>query len=260
VDKIGYIEIKIIGTKGNLDLVPDNYDIREIKEVLEQAENLLIPGDKKDRPPISYQLEKGSVRHIFKTSIQYIIGFNAVIGQINKDQSVDFLDLPTARAIESFQDIALKKNYAFEINTSVADTNKITIDKTTHFWRAIAIWADAEFYFYGKVTSLGGKERSNIHIATDDLGIVIIQTDKEYLEQLENNLLYKTYGIRAIGKQHSETGEVDKTSLKFLELIDYQPKYDEDYLQKLRKKAQKSWLRGINADKWLKDIRGGYDA
>jgi hypothetical protein len=260
VDKIGYIEIRIIGTKGSLELGPDNYDIREIKEVLEQAENLLVPGDKKDRPPISYQLEKGSVRHIFKTSIQYIIGFNAIIGQINKDQSVDFLDLPTARAIESFQDIALKKNYIFEINTSVADTNKIRIDKTTHFWRAVTIWADAEFYFYGKVTSLGGKERSNIHIATDDLGIVIIQTDKEYLERLENNLLYKTYGIRAIGKQHSETGEVDKTSLKFLELIDYQPKYDENYLQKLRKKAQKSWLRGINADKWLKDIRGSYDA
>jgi len=174
----------------------------------------LCPETKKDRPPITYQLEKGSVRHIFKTSIQYIIGFNAIIGQITKNQSVDFLDLPTAKAIESFQDIALKKNYIFEIDTSIGDSNKIRIDKTTRFWRSMAIWADAEFYFYGKVTSMGGKERSNIHIATDDLGVVIIQTNKEYLERLENNLLYKTYGIRAIGKQHSENRRGGQNKLK----------------------------------------------
>jgi hypothetical protein len=260
VDKTGFIQIRIQGFKGNLGLSPDTYDIREIKEMLEQAENLLIPGDKKDRPIISYQLEEGSVRHIFKTSIQYIIGFNAIIGQLNQSQSIDFLDLPTARAFETFQNIALKKGYSFEINTSISESNSIRIDNTTRLFRSEAIWADAEFYFYGKVTSMGGKEKSNIHIATDDLGVMIIQTDKDYLEHLENNLLYKTYGIRAIGKQHSETGEIDRSSLKFIELIDYHPKYDEGYLNKLRRKAEKSWLRKVNAEDWLKDLRGGYDA
>ena len=95
-----------------MELTPDNYDIREVREMLEYAENLLIPGDKKERPTISYQLEEGSVRHIFKTSIQYIIGFNAIIGQVNQNQAIDFLDLPTASAIESFQDIAIKKNFS----------------------------------------------------------------------------------------------------------------------------------------------------
>lgn len=260
MDKTGFIQIRIQGFKGNLELSPDTYDIREIREMLEQAENLLIPGDKKDRPIISYQLEEGSVRHIFKTSIQYIIGFNAIIGQLNHSQSIDFLDLPTARAFESFQNIALKKGYSFEINTSIPESNIVKIDQNTRLLRSEAIWADAEFYFYGKITSMGGKERSNIHIATDDLGVVYIQTDKEYLENLENNLLYKTYGIRAIGKQHSETGEIDRSSLKFIELIDYHPKYDESYLKKLRRKAEKSWLGKVNAEDWLKDLRGGYDA
>ena len=71
---------------------------------------------------------------------------------------------------------------------------------------------------------------------------------------------YKTFGIRAIGKQHSETGEFDKSTLKFLELVYYQPKYDEEYLKSLRDKAKKSWLGSINPDEWLKQIRGGYDA
>jgi hypothetical protein len=106
---------------------------------------------------------------------------------------------------------------------------------------------------------MGGKEKSNIHVLTDS-GIIIVQTNREYLEKLEDNLLYKSYGIRAAGKQHSETGELDKSNLKFIDLIDYQPKYDEDYLNKLRKKAKRSWLNTLSAEKLLKDLRDGYVA
>jgi hypothetical protein len=80
VENSGFIEISINGSKGNLDLSPDNYDIRDIISILENAENLLFPGEKRERPNISYRIEEGSVKHIFKTSIQYIIGFNAIIG------------------------------------------------------------------------------------------------------------------------------------------------------------------------------------
>lgn len=260
MEKTGYIEIRITGSKGNLDLTRDNYDIREIRDMLEQVEGLLIPNDKKDRPVISYQLESGSVRHIFKTSIQFIIGFNAVLGQIANDKSIDFLDLPTAKAFESFQETAIRKQYSFEINTSIDHSNKVNIDRTTKFCRTVSIWGNAEFYFYGKIISMGGKEKSNIHLSTEDQGVIVIQTNKDYLEKLENNLLYKSYGVRAIGKQHTETGEIDRSTLKFVEIIDYQPKYDELYLKELRKKARNNWLSDIDADDWLKDVRGGYDA
>ncbi len=260
VDKLGYIEIKISGSKGNLELSPDNYDIREIISILENAENLLYPNDKKDRPTISYNIEKGSVKHILKTSIQYIIGFNAIIGQVNQVQNIDFLDLSTAKAFENIQDIASKKNYVISIKTSLENTNEVYVDRTTKFKRTEAIWAEAEFYFYGKVTNAGGKDKANIHIYTEDLGTVRVQTPITFLEEYDDNLLYKTLGIRATGKQHSETGEIDTSTLKFVELVDYQPKYDELYLKSLRDKAKKSWLGNINADNWLTEIRGGYDA
>lgn len=259
MEKIGFLEIRITGSKGNLDLTPDNYDIREIISILENAENLLYSGDKKDRPTISYKIEEGSVKHILKTSIQYIIGFNALILQITQVQNIDFLDLSTAKAFESIQDIAAKKNYVFNIRTSLENSNEVIVDKTTHYYRTEAIWADAEFYFYGKVTNAGGKEKANIHVLTEELGTVRIQTPISFLEQYDENLLYKTFGIRATGKQHSETGEVDKDTLKFIELVDYQPKYDEQYLKTLRDRAKKSWLGSINPNNWLKEIRGGYD-
>jgi len=260
VEKIGFIEIRITGSKGNLDLSPDNYDIREVIAILENAENLLYPGDKRDRPNISYKIEEGSVKHIFKTSIQYIIGFNAIIGQVNQVQNIDFLDINTSKAIEGIQDIATKRNYTFSIKTSLDQTNEVKIDKTTRYYRSEAIWADAEFYFYGKVTNAGGKEKANIHVYTEDLGTVRIQTPISFLEKYDENMLYKPFGIRATGKQHSETGEIDTSTLKFIELIDYQPKYDEQYLKSLRDRAKKSWLGSINPDKWLNEIRGGYEA
>jgi hypothetical protein len=261
VEKIGFIEIRITGSKGNLELSPDNYDIRELIAILENAENLLFSGDKKDRPTISYKIEEGSVKHFFKTSIQYIIGFNAIIGQVMQVQNIDFLDLATAKAFENIQDIAIKRNYVFSIKTSLEQTNEVRIDKTTQFYRAASIWADAEFYFYGKITNAGGKGKTNLHILTDNFGTVIVQTPVSFFEQLEENIIHKkTYGIRAIGKQNSETGEIDTASLIFKELIDYQPNYDDLYLQELRNKAKKSWLGSINPDNWLKEIRGGYNA
>lgn len=261
MDKIGQIEILITGSKGNLELSPDNYDIREIISILENFENLLFPGDKKDRPIISYKIEEGSVKHIFKTSIQYIIGFNAILGQVQKVQNIDFLDLSTAKAFENIQEIATKKNYTFTLKTSLENTYEVRVNQTTTFNRTEVIWVDAEFYFYGKITNAGGRDKTNIHINTDDFGSVTIYTPVAFFENLEENIIHKRlYGIRALGKQHSETGELDKSSLKFIELVEYHPIYDEKYLQSLRDKAKKSWLGQVNPDNWLREIRGGYDA
>jgi hypothetical protein len=260
VEKIGFIEIRITGSTGNLDLTPDNYDIREIITILENSENLLYPGDKRSRPTISYRIEEGSVRHILKASMQYIIGFNAILGQIGQSQNIDFLDAATAKSFENIQDIAAKKDYVFSVKTSVSNTNELKIDRTTRYHRTEAIWADAEFYFYGKVTNAGGKDKANIHVYTEELGTVRIHTPISFLEQYDENMLYKEFGIRATGRQHSETGEIDTSTLQFIELVDYRPKYDEHYLKGLRDKAKKSWLEKIDPDKWLREIRGGYDA
>ncbi len=166
MDNIGNIAITVSGTKGNLPLEPDNYDVAEIRQILEQAEHLLITGDKKNRPAISYDIQKGSVKHLFKTSMQYIIAFNAIIAQISTEKSLDFLDLPTAKAFETLQNIALQRNYTFSLQTSLANSSTLEITAQTAYFRTASLWAQADFYFYGKITSLGGKEKSSIHLLT----------------------------------------------------------------------------------------------
>ncbi len=259
MDKFGHIEIKVSGNKGNLRLSPDNYDVKEIISMLQNIQDLLYPNNRQDRPLISYNLQEGSVKHVFKTGIQAIIGFSAVLVQIQQLKSIDFLDLRTAQAIENMQQLSYQKNYDFEILSSIEKESVLKITPKTTFLRAENIWVDAELYFYGTLTNAGGKNAVNIHLDTEEYGSITIDTDKEFLQEKEENLLYKKFGIRAIGKQNSETGEIDKRSLKLSELIDFSPDYDEAYLNSLINKAKSNW-QGIDPDRWLNDLRGDYEA
>ncbi len=256
MSNLGHIEIRIEGNVGNLSLSKDNYDINEIKKLLDSFEFLLFPKDKKNRPLISYDIQDGSVKHVFKTMLQYIIGFNAIIAQVSKSENIDFLEINTAKVFEQFQDNAIKNDLKITLKTSIEDSSELIINKDTKYYRNDILWIDAEFYFYGKITNMGGKDKANFHIVTEDFGTLIIQTPKQEIEKIENNPLYKSYGIRAIGKQNSETGEIDKSNLKFLSLLTYEPRYDLKYLQGLRNKA--NWLKNTDADSYLNEIRG-YD-
>ncbi len=258
MDKLGQIEIRVTGTEGNNPLTPDNYDIREIRAMLDNIEDILYPGNKKNRPDISYHIEEGSVRNIFTTSMQAVVAFTAVAGMINKTNSIDGLELQTARAIENIQTIARNKNYSFAVSTSVANDVVLNISPQTAYERTANLWVDAEFYFYGLLTNAGGKGKANIHLDTKEAGSIIIETDKQQLKDEPENLLYKEYGVRVVGKQNIETGEIDKSTLRLLQFIDYSPMYDEKYLNNLIAKASPKF-KGINPDRWLNEIRGGYD-
>ena len=216
IENLGNIEIKIVGNKGNIDLTHENYDIREIITLLQAAENLLFPSPsgKKDRPTISYSIEAGSVKHIIKTSLQAIIGFNAILGQVKATNSIDFLEAQSAQAMETLQENAIKSNYEFHIKTSVDNSNELRITSRSKLFRTQNTWVDAEFYFYGTLTNAGGKNKANIHLDTEEYGSVIIQTEKAFLGEKEKNLLYKKFGVRALGKQNIQTSEIDKSKFK----------------------------------------------
>ena len=165
------------------------------------------------------------------------------------------LDLPMARAIEKLQTDAISKNYEFAISTSEWRNGVLRITPQTHYQRSSEIWADAEIYLYGTLTDAGGKDRSNIHLDTKEYGQVTIDSDKDYLKSIQENLLYKEFGVRVRGKQSLATGEIDVTSLKLVSLQGYRPKYDEDYLNSLIAKASRSWS-GVDVDSFISDLRG----
>ena len=183
MDKIGEIEIRVVGTLGNKQLSPENYDIKQITAILQNVEDLLYPANKKDRPIITYDIQESSVRHIFKTSIQAVIGFSAILAQVETNKSIDFLESKTALALENIQNLALQKNYEFQIKTSLKEDYELIINPSTKFFRTENMWVEAEFYFYGILRDAGGKSKANIHLDTQDYGYLSIETGESFLKE-----------------------------------------------------------------------------
>jgi hypothetical protein len=256
MEKIGELNIRIQDFNENNKISPDIYDIKELESILKLVQDLLYP-ENKERPLIAYNIEDGSVKHIFKTGIQAIIAINAIIGEVRNENSIDFLDLKTAKAFESIQNLSYKRDYKIDISTSLKNSSVIEISPKSRYLRSDDVMVESEFYFYGTLIDAGGKKKPNIHLDVAELGMLTISIEKDILTAETNNLLYKKYGVRAKGKQNPFTGEIEKGSLTFIEFLDYSPMYDEDYLNKLIQKASKNW-QGIDVDKWLEDVRGEY--
>ena len=257
IDALAYIEIRVTGRKGSQMLTPENFDISEIRNVIDNFESILFPGDKRKRPLVSYELAEGSVINRFKTTAQFALGLSALLAPIRQNPSLDFLEFNTARGIQNFQRIAEEKDYTFEISTSVAPQVKLSISKETRYHLAEDMMVDADFYFYGKLTTMGGKDRSSIRLDTDDFGLLTIHTPKSVLEQLDKNPLYKIIGIRAHGKENVKNFEIDGESLQFIEFLEYRPKYDDSYLTALIAKASMTWADVKDPNAWLRELRGG---
>jgi hypothetical protein len=255
MDALGEIEIRIEGSVGTQKLTPAQVDIEEIRVILSQASGLLFPSEKRSqRPLISYEITEGSVRHKFRTVMQSVIGFGAVLTQITSEGQIDFLHERSALAIESLQHLAVEKDYVVTIS---ANEGRLKIDRTTHYQRNAKLWVDAEFYLYGELTNAGGKNSPNIHLDTEEFGSLRISTDKDYLKGADKNLLYKKFGLRVAGKQNLQTFEMDRNSLIFVDMFDYDMEYSDSYLDGLLKKAATAWQGIPDADLWLEEIRGG---
>ena len=236
------ISLRIIGKNGDEPLSPTNFDIGQIRFLLDEVENLLYPDKKKrkDRPVISYEMKEGSVINIFRTSLQNVLMFSSMLGAVEQNSgSIDKLEVNSAQALENLQAFALRHNYDIEIGTSDKPRRVFKISPLTHYVRRDA----------------GGKDKANIHLDTKNAGTLTIRTNKEYLADYKGNPLYKKFGVRVRAKKNILTGDIDKSTLTLIELLDYQPRYDEDYLKSLITKATPKW-KGVNADEWLANIRG----
>lgn len=259
MENTGTLKIRVIGETQGQKLSPDNYDVKEIMAILSNIEDILYPNSK-DRPLISYEINEGSVVHNFKTATQAVIATTAIFTAIQKEQSLDFLEAKTASAIEAIQEAAYQKNYTFELGTSESDQPILEISPKTFYKKSDTYFVDTEMYLYGEITYAGGKMKSTIHLDTDEYGTLTVQTPKEVIQKLEDNPIYKECGLRISAKQNIATGEFDRSSLKFIEMIEYNNNFDRNYLDECINKAKDSWKDVNNTDEWIRNMRGGYDA
>jgi hypothetical protein len=259
VSKTGYIEVKIEGTKGNAPLEPDTYDIKELRDLLDEIEALVYPTRRPNDHLISHKVEKGSVKHFFTTALLAVLSLQDSFELVqNNDGVLDSLPLRAANAILHLQTESKSKGYIYTITTSKENSKPLRIDGNSNYRISDDIWVDTELYLYGQVTDIGGKKNANIHLETVDHGSVAINADKDVLKDIKDNLLYKTCAIRTTAIQNINTQEIKKGSLNLISLLPPQQELDINYLDKLIERASESWAEVNDSDEWLNKLRG-YD-
>ena len=251
----GQVTIHIEGQYGAEKLTPDNYDITLMQSVLGYAITLLDLDRRKERPVTTFHVETGSVSNVFTTSKQKAAEFASVLALVVSSSSIDQLDARTAVAFEELQRFAIQNNFNLDISSSESKEHVVHITPTSYFRRTESLWADAEVYYYGTIVDAGGKKKSNIHLDTKD-GLIMIDADKDILANISGNPLYRKYGVRAMAKQNVISGDIDRSSLKLIEIIEFEPKFDMAYLEKKIEASTPVWS-GIDADEFLHEIREG---
>lgn len=255
----GEIQIRIKGNLDNTPLTPSNFDIRDIKDLLDVVSRLLesFHAGSNRRPVVSYEIRKGSVINVFRTNMQTVVSFMAVASLVQSSGSLDGLEANTAKCIQDLQKSAICKGYSYEISGSGHEGTALVIDSHSNLKINDAIWANTEIYLYGTLENAGGISKSNIHIRTKEYGTVIIEADREVLRQREENFLYRNFAIRAMGRVNVRSGEIDMTSLRLIDMTPFNPKFDSQYIKKLTTTASKRWSDVKDVDNWLNQIRYG---
>jgi hypothetical protein len=249
----GYIEIHISGLKNGIALSPESYDIRELRSVIDTVDSILGKDRKGD--VVFERVAEGSVRNIIKSSAQNIMLATVIFQLLPGNEQLNGLEPKTAEAVEMVQQNARKTGYTYTFSTSEW-TDGVSISPETNYAREVPAFVDAEYYFYGRIVDAGGKSSANIHIDVEKMGVLTISASEEYLKGQERNLLYHTCGVRARGKQNPSTGEMDKSSLELISILDYNPSFNENYLKELVRRATPALSKIKDKQKWLDEIRG----
>lgn len=233
---------------------PDNFDISELKELLEIAERLTRTTKKEDTIT-TYIAREGSLNAVFRTSAQKAAEVAAMLGMVVTTSSIDQIEIYDAQTIEKIQQFAISHHYTIEI--SAAEQAALHITPTTNLTRSENIWVDGEDYIFGMVTDAGGsrEDSTNLHFLPPKQKTLVIKADQKYLRSIAINPLYKEFYAHVTMRQNLITGEIDKKSYVLIELIERKKEYNEQEIKELIERSTKTW-EGIDADEYLKQIRG----
>ena len=109
MEEQGHIEIRVDNFSQTLS--PKDVDINELKVLISDIETFLYLSrdEKKLRPHISYDIQSGSAKHRFFLPLTAVLLFDALLNEISKRNTIDFLDYKRQEIIDRFQKKAFKE-------------------------------------------------------------------------------------------------------------------------------------------------------
>ena len=251
-------EIRITGTRQGELLTPESLDISEWIDVFTHGRNLLFPEkNRKDSPKVSMKIESGSIRLLFMTSVVAVIQAQAVMGKIAQDRTLNQLPKKQAEALRYFQGMAKEEQLDIRLGRSDQMDQGLHLSSHTDFRPEESAWVEVETLIWGRLVNAGGKTKPNIHLDTEEFGVLIIGATEEILAEEKDNRLYQQQQVQIRILQNAFTGEYDTKSAQLVAFVDHNEAESPDaYLDRLIQAATPNWKKVEDKESWLKEIRG----
>jgi hypothetical protein len=249
-DKVEFI---IRGKISENEISPSNISLSLISSFAKDINDLINSVQVGKKEEIIASIETGSFK--FNTIIA-LSAFNILSAEINTlNQTKDFstIQVKTASIFESWYSKS-KENPDLEFEILPQNKESIKFNSNSVFLKTDEnVWIQSELYLYGVITDLGGAQKPNIHLKTEDGKSVTIICTKDNLINEKENRVYHSSAIRVLASQNLYTGEIKEP--RFLEFIDYNPTFNEEELLSTVEKGSNAWSDIVNHVEWVRNLR-----
>jgi hypothetical protein len=249
-DKVEFI---VRGKIGETDITPDNISLTLLNNFTKDITDLLNSIQETKKEDIVVSIEKSSFK--IKSFIA-LAALNIIKADIETLNSTKDLATINEKRSNIFEDWAkkTKANYGLEFEINLNGSEGLKINSNSEYKRSDAnIWVESEVFLYGIVTDLGGAQRPNIHMKTEDGKSITIDCTKNDLVNEKENRVYQPVAIRAIANQNLYTGELKE--IRFSSFVDYKPVYNEKELLATIEKGRNAWSAIENHVEWVRNLR-----
>lgn len=211
--------IRIYGKRNGKEISPETFDISDLRRILEIAE-IMMPRENDKANTVTYSMEKGSVINHFKGASAGAIAL-ALSGVISTGSINASTDERLANGIEALQNFSKANNFNLDISSELNTNEVLQITPETNFKKEERRIYDTGLILYGTIVDAGGSKNPNIHLKTNEYGVVKIKVDKDYLAQIKDNILYKVYGIKVKAKKYYPSFEFVSGSIELVDMFDF---------------------------------------
>jgi len=241
-----------------VEVTPSTIGLSRFNEFNKQVEEFVGGSERLPLGDVHVRVEPGSYKLVIILPALVAGALELDLQALQRQDSLGEIDPKRAEIVERWQAKARTRpdlQYLVRPGDDTLPTIEFTV-QTDYRVGEIVPWVRVEKYLFGTVTDMGGAQKANVHIRLDDSGeLVRIGTNQEYLHDQEENRLYRKVLVRVAAEQHYRTGKF--RNFRLLSFEDYQPRYDEEALDRFAAAGREAWQDVTDASLWVAELRGG---
>ena len=258
MSETSYIDFVLRGKLNGVEISPHTLGLPQFNEFNQQVETFLGGSERQKLDQVHVEIVEGSYR--LRTVLPAALALTSIAADMELMKRQDVLgelDARRAEVVHKWQARAKAEpelSYEVGLSGQAAPTIHIT-HETDYRIGDIVPWVAVEKYLFGQIVDMGGAQRANVHLKLSTGGkAIIVGTDQGYLREQHENRLYHKVLLHVRAEQHFRSGEL--RNVRLIEFMDYQPRYDEDALDRFAAKGADAWGDVPDAARWVRELRG----